>query len=73
MTAAKATEYRIIRQLLHRQGSEVEVLPVSPLAERLIAVLAATAGVFLLGAYLQELLWVLIAAGTIAVLGVPSE
>jgi hypothetical protein len=72
MTAAKATEYRIIQQLLQRQEGG-EPASMSLLAERLIAILATTAGVFLLGAYLQELLWVLIVMVTIGVLGFPRE
>ncbi|MCB1842658.1 MAG: hypothetical protein KDI09_06810 [Halioglobus sp.] len=39
------------------------------LAERCIAVLAATAGVFLIGSVFQELLWALLAAGTVITLG----
>lgn len=41
----------------------------SLLAERCIAVLAATAGLFLIGSVLQELLWALLAAGTVLTLG----
>ena len=59
----------IIQQLLQREKSVSEPLRFAILAERLIAVLAATAGVFLLGTYLQELLWALIAGGTVCSLG----
>ena len=72
MTAAKATEYRIIRQLLHRD-QDAQESPVTALADRLIAVLAATAGIFLLGAYLQELLWVVIGVVTVMALGASDD
>jgi len=68
MTAARALEYHIVQQALQRRAA-VEVQDMPPVAERLIAVLAATAGVFLLGSVLQELLWVLMGAGTVLSLG----
>ena len=72
MTAAKATEYRIIQQLLHRKDDDREA-SASAFADRLIAVLAATAGMFLLGAWLQELLWVVIGSATVATLGLQGR
>lgn len=72
MGTARALEYHIVQQLLRRRASR-EVAPPSPVAERLIAILAATAGVFLLGSLLQELLWVLLAAGTVLTLGTRSN
>lgn len=75
MSAAKAIEYRIIRHLLaqsltpptfRRRGQSMWI-------ERLIAVVAATAGVFVLGAVLQELLWVVIAAAFMVALATPGD
>jgi len=69
MTTIRAMEYRIVRNLLQRREVEPPEAGHAMWVERLIAVLATTAGVFLLGSYLQELLWVLLAVGTIGVLG----
>lgn len=71
MTAAKAFEIRIIRELISRRaGGAADAARRQPLlAERVIAVLAATAGLFLVGSLLQELLWALLAAGTVLALG----
>lgn len=38
--------------------------------DRLIAVLATTVSLFVLGSFLEELLWVVMAAGTIFALGI---
>tara|TARA_R110000823_G_scaffold132777_6_gene261269 strand:+ start:10793 stop:11017 length:225 start_codon:yes stop_codon:yes gene_type:complete len=71
MTASKAFEIRIIRQLMNRRARESAGGHTGGplLAERIIAVLAATAGLFLIGSVLQELLWALLAAGTVLTLG----
>ncbi|MDZ7781988.1 MAG: hypothetical protein U5K56_03255 [Halioglobus sp.] len=69
MTASKAIELRITRQLLSRQAAGREVAPGLTPAERLIALLAVTAGLFVLGALLRELLWALLAAATVLALG----
>ena len=70
MTTARALEYRIIRRLTsgraERPGSIGQGVR---WADRLIAVTALTAGLFVLGAYLEELLWVVIAGLTIFALG----
>lgn len=68
MTAGKALEARITRRLLARRAS-APAAPVS-VAERCIALVAATAGVFLLASLLQELLWALLAGATVWSLGV---
>ncbi|GAB5450109.1 MAG: hypothetical protein Hals2KO_04370 [Halioglobus sp.] len=77
MTSAKATEHRIIRSLLLRPARQRSAgapgLELGRMLEWGSAILAATAVVFLLGSYLQELLWVLIAAATVFVLGAPDE
>jgi len=65
MTAAKLIEYRITRQLLQRREEGGEQSGSSVWADRLIAILAVTAGLFILGSFLEELLWVLLAAATI--------
>ena len=64
MTAAKAIEYRIIRKVVER-GAGPEPAGRTGLAERLIAILAVTAGVFLLAGVLQELLSAVLAAGSV--------
>lgn len=68
MTAGKVLETRITRRLLARR----EVASAAPmsLAERCIALLAATAGVFVLASLMQELLWALLAGVTVISLGV---
>lgn len=70
MTTAKLIEYRIARQLLLRRetGAERGGKPqadIQPWADRLIAVLALTAGLLILGSYLEELLWAILAAVTV--------
>ncbi|MEM9255440.1 MAG: hypothetical protein AAGA91_08330 [Pseudomonadota bacterium] len=70
MTAARALELHITRQLMNqRQSAPATSAARSPLARRLIGVLATTAGLFLLGSYLQELLFALLAGATIIALG----
>ena len=72
MTAAKAIEYRITRNLLQRRsrdsGSPHLKVSSHRWADRLIAILALTAGLFVLGSFLQELFWVVLAAGTMLTL-----
>ena len=68
MTAAKLIEYRIARQLLRRREEGGEQQGSNVWADRLIAILAVTAGLFILGSFLEELLWVLLAAATICTL-----
>lgn len=69
MTAAKAIEQQITRRLLQRQPGAAAEPDFNLWAERLIAVLATTAGLVLLGSYAEELLWAVLAAGTIFTLG----
>jgi len=73
MTAAKLIEYHITRQLVLRRedGGEQQggLKHGSNLwADRLIAILAVTAGLCILGSYLEELLWALLAAATLCTL-----
>ncbi|MDX1733756.1 MAG: hypothetical protein R3228_05285 [Halioglobus sp.] len=70
MTVAKAIEYRIIRQLLAREPAEQA--PPGPWLDRLIAVLAVTAALLTLGAYLPELVLALLAGSTVAALSLPA-
>lgn len=70
MTTAKALEYRIIRKLTAALPTDrSEPSQGVRWADRVIAVTALTAGLFVLGTYLEELLWVVIAALTIFALG----
>jgi hypothetical protein len=72
MTAAKSLEYRITQQLLaRRQGRQKP--PPRTLAARVINVAAVTAGLVLLGSYLQSFLWVVLAASTVLVLGISEK
>jgi hypothetical protein len=68
MTAAKLVEYRITRQLLQRRAEGGVQQGVNPWADRLIAILAVTAGLFILGSYVEELLWAVLAVATICTL-----
>ncbi|RLA60957.1 MAG: hypothetical protein DRR04_04255 [Gammaproteobacteria bacterium] len=69
MTAAKSMEYRITQQLLRRRGRVNE--PVNArIANRIIKIAATTVAVVLMGSYVQELLWVLVAASTVLALGI---
>lgn len=72
MTAARFIEHRITRQLLQRREEVVERRDhhrsPSPWVERLIAVLAITAGLSIVGSYFEEILWVLLAVATLAIL-----
>ena len=68
MTAAKLIEYRITRQLLQRREEGGEHQGASVWADRLIAILAVTVGLLLLGSYLEELLWALLAGATVLTL-----
>ena len=75
MSAAKDMEYQITRQLLRRreQGAALPAdagcysprVDTHPWAERLIAILAVTAGLLIVGSYLEELLWAAVAATTV--------
>ena len=72
MTHAKAVEYRITRKLLQRHSPSCGRGKRS-LAEHLIAALSGLAVLLLLGPYLQELLWALIAAGVVLSLGITDS
>ena len=65
MTAAKQIEYRITRRLLQRRETAGEYGHVNLWADRVIAILAVTAGLFVLGSYLEELLWLVLAGATV--------
>lgn len=78
MTPAKRIEYQITRQLLQRRvvggaqqgGMHTGAAPadLNRWADRLIAVLAVTTGLLILGSYLEELLWAAVAATTVVTL-----
>lgn len=80
MTAARRIEHRITRQLLRRReqyslsGLAVPVageqgnaqqFEVQPWADRVIAILAVTTGLLVVGSYVEELLWAALAAATV--------
>jgi len=67
MTTAQAVEHRIVQGLLSRPASPAQ--SPTPTADRLIRLTATTALVFLLGTYLQELLWVALGSATVVALG----
>lgn len=69
MTTSRAIEYQITRHLLRRREQSRRGHPSQGLAERIITAAAVIVGVLLLGSLLQELLWVLLAAGTVLTLG----
>lgn len=71
MTTARLIEYRITRDLIRKR----ELAPAARATarvERVITVAAVTAGMLLLGSYLQELLWVALAAAGVLALGTGS-
>jgi hypothetical protein len=65
MTAAKLIEYRITRKLMQRREEGGDQSDSGLWADRLIAILAVTAGLVILGSFLEELLWALLAAATV--------
>ena len=68
MTTARLIEHRITRNLLRRRERNQRVSNGS-VAERLITMAAVTVGLLVLGTYLQELLWVLLAGAAVLTLG----
>lgn len=78
MTATKLIETQIARQLLRRRqpggehagAAQAGAMPVelNLWTERLIAILAVTAGLVIVGSYLEELLWAVVAATTVVTL-----
>ena len=69
MTTSRALEYQITRHLLRRRELAHRDHPAPGLAERVITAGAVVVGALLLGSLLEELLWVLLAAGTVLTLG----
>lgn len=69
MTTAKALEYRITQQLLHRRPEKDAPPREVRWADRLIGVLATTVCLFLVGSVMEELLWVVLAGATVFILG----
>lgn len=68
MSTARRIEHSITRHLLERRREQSPAARSNVWLERLIAVLAATAGLSVLGSYFQEILWALLAAATLAML-----
>ena len=71
MTTARFIEHRITRNLMQRRERQ-QPLTSGPVAERLITTVAVAAGMLVLGSYLQELLWVLLAGAAVLTLGTRS-
>jgi hypothetical protein len=65
MTAAKLIEYSITRELLKRSAGASPSRGSSLWADRLIGVLAVTTGLLIMGSFIEELLWALLAAATL--------
>ena len=72
MTADKALEYRITRQLL-RRGQRTPAKGKGRTVDRLITCVAVSAALLLMGSYLQELLWAVLAGCTVLTLGSRSD
>ncbi len=70
MTSSQAIEYRIARQLLKK--SPAPIRENSHLADRVIAIVALTAGMLLLGSYVPEILGAAFAAAAIIAMGTCS-
>lgn len=68
MSTARSMEQRITRELVRRRG-RTSSGATGQLAERVITSAAVTAGMLLLGSYLQELLWALLAGAVVLTLG----
>ena len=68
MTTAKLIEYHIIRQLLRRPQAVIPSRSGRFWAERLIAVLAATTGLAVVGSYFEEVVWAGMAFATLITL-----
>jgi len=68
MTTARFIEHRITRNLMQRRERQ-QLVTSGPVAERLITTVAVAAGMLVLGSYLQELLWVLLAGAAVLTLG----
>jgi len=72
VTTTRVSAFRITRPLLQR-NPPTAIPPPTLWADRVIAIAATTAGLFLLGACLQELLWALLAAGSALAIATPAD
>ena len=68
MSTARMIEYRITRDLLRRRSRGAPAAA-RRLAVRVISAAALGAALLLIGSYLQELLWALMAGGVVLTLG----
>ena len=68
MSTVRLIEHRITQDLLRRRERAAPGASRS-MAERLITAAAVTAGLLLLGSYLQELLWALLGGAIVLTLG----
>jgi hypothetical protein len=77
MTATRLIEHRITRHLQRRrelrfrglaaapEHRDARQFDMQPWADRLIAILAVTTGLLVVGSYVEELLWAALAAATV--------
>lgn len=73
--AIKALEYRIARQLLTAPGADTARPERQAInwGDRLIAIIAVTASLVVVGSFLGELIWAVLAAGTLFSLGIGDK
>lgn len=67
--AARVIEYRISQRLKQRFRQAPEPYRAFTWSDRLIAVLSVTVGLIVVGSFLEELIWVVLAAATVYGLG----
>ena len=72
MTSSQAIEYRIAQQLLHKRPAPTR-RESNRLADRVIGVVALTAGMLLLGSYMPEVLGAVLAAAAVIAMGAGSK
>ncbi len=72
MSTVRLIEHRIIQELLCRR-ERIALGGTRRMAERVITAAAVTAGLLLLGSYLQELLWALLGGAVILTLGTRAD
>lgn len=69
LTSIKALEYRVTQRLQQRPRDTAEPYRAFTWSDRLIAVLSVTVGLVVVGSFLEELVWAVLAAATVYGLG----
>lgn len=69
LTTVKTVEHRIVQRLRQRSRDVHEPYRAFSWSDRLIAVLSVTVGLIVVGSFLEELIWVVLAAATVYGLG----